>query len=99
MPIELKIFSTILILVVAAIAWLAVCNDAAYNQRKRILDVIHAHNIRLINKSVWDPIARSLWKDFELVAYGDHLYALFFFRDPMLLYPRRLQVLVESYTK
>jgi hypothetical protein len=63
--------------VIAAMAWLLVCNERTYMDRMRL--------IRL-RKSVNGPAWWVLAQQMDLVDYKEHLWAYFWLRDPWAQY-------------
>lgn len=71
---------------VASLAWFLVCNNRAFSQRDRL---------RVANRNLPPTQHDAFWRDYFKTTYTTHLWALFFFRDPRLLYGPFVQSLWE----
>lgn len=57
--------------------WALICNERTYRHRMKLIDWVYAPT---------DKTWMTHKKAFDAVSYDDHLWALFFFRDPKALY-------------
>lgn len=76
---------TILIVMFVLVIWGAIVNNKTLNQRMEMLN-------RVFKNEKWSP---TKYDFLDEVSYDKHFWYLLTFRDPMVLYPQRIQDLMK----
>lgn len=75
--------------------WGLWCNERSFKHRLEMLERIYHYNMAATNKGTWTTGHLALYREFNLVDYGDHFWSTVFFQDYRKLYPKRVQEVMK----
>jgi hypothetical protein len=83
----LAFFLSLMIVSMVGCGWGLVVNKKTHRQKSAILGVVFRKPYR--------NDALDLAREYDRVTYGQHFWALFWFRDPFKLYPQSIRDALE----
>ena len=66
-----------------SVLWMMLCNNKTIDQRRKMIDIVHQHNIGMIERRNYK--SKHAYPD-DFITYNKHMFSLFLLRDPRKLY-------------